>query len=728
MAKKIICMLTVLSIVFSSLPILTVTAEEAVKTATQITSAEQLVDGQYVIVTETNFAMTVFDSTWVLSKAVTPVDGKLTDVTSDMIWDVTTDGASVTLTDSNGASIAPKGGNNNGIKSGEYSWSIIFNDGMFQFAGVDADTVRLSANVASDSKFRAYKNTTIDKSPNSYIANFYIFAIDAEGGSDIPDVPDVPDTPDVPETNEYGTSVSTGSCGESVDWTLYDSGTLVISGTGAMYDYDYYGDIPWYEHRSSIKNIIIEDSVTTIGDSAFYQCTSLTSVTIGSSVTTIGDYAFSDCTSLTSVTIPSSVTAIGNGAFSCCSSLASVTIPNSVTTIGDYAFQWCASLTSVTIPDSVTTIGDNAFGRCQSLASISVGVNNKNYSSDEDGVLFNKEKTQLIQYPIGKTRTSYTIPDSVTTIGDGAFELCESLTSVTIPNSVTAIGIGAFSNCYSLTSVTIPDSVTTIGDGAFLNCTNLTSVTIGKGVAEIGEGAFDLCESLNKVIYAGTKSMWENIAIGSYNDPLLNAEIVYLPVEAEGIEISSLPSKLEYAYGESLSLDGIVVKVYFSDGTVAETTEYTVSEFNKYSYGKQTLTVFYGELFAEFSVTVKAQKAPVSDSTVALGMTVGELKASYGEQTVYVLSSDGKTVLSDSDVVKTGSVVQVVQDGAVVDSVALVVESDVDGDGRLTAKDFIRLKKQIAQGSWVEYPEYADINRDGVVDTLDLEALALAIS
>ena len=109
-------------------------------------------------------------------------------------------------------------------------------------------------------------------------------------------------------------------------------------------------------------------------------------------------------------------------------------------------------------------------------------------------------------------------------------------------------------------------------------------------------------------------------------------------------------------------------------------------------------------------------------------MTVGELKASYGEQTVYVLSSDGKTVLSDSDVVKTGSVVQVVQDGAVVDSAALVVESDVDGDGRLTAKDFIRLKKQIAQGSWVEYPEYADINRDGVVDTLDLEALALAIA
>lgn len=574
MAKKIICMLTVLSIVFSSLPILTVTAEEAVKTATQITSAEQLVSGQYVIVTETNFAMTVFDSTWVLSKAVTPVDGKLTDVTSDMIWTVTVDGASASLTDSNGAAIAPKGGNNNGIAAGDYLWSVVFENGMFQFAGVDADTVRLSANVASDSKFRAYKNTTIDKSPNSYIANFYIFAIDAEGGSDTPDVPDVP------ETNEYGTSVSTGSCGESVDWTLYDSGTLVISGKGQMTDYilnggTYSTDAPWFNDRASVKSIIVESGITTVGANAFYACSNATSAVI---------------------------------------------------------------------------------------------------------------------------------PETITSIGDGAFEYC------------------------NLASFTAHEGVMSIGDYAFVSNNNLTTVNLPATLESVGEWAFDDCTSLSKVIYAGAKSEWKKIAIEDNNAPLLNAEIVYLTVEAEGIEISSLPSKLEYAYGESLSLDGIVVKVYFSDGTVAETTEYTVSEFNKYSYGKQTLTVFYGELFTEFSVTLKAQNAPVSEGTVTLGTTVGELKASYGEQTVYVLSSDGNTVLSDSDVVKTGSVVQIVQDGAVVDSAALVVESDVDGDGRLTAKDFIRLKKQIAQGSWVEYPEYADINRDGVVDTLDLEALAKVIA
>ena len=164
-----------------------------------------------------------------------------------------------------------------------------------------------------------------------------------------------------------------------------------------------------------------------------------TSVTIGNSVTAIGNYAFYDCSSLTSVTIGDSVTTIGESAFEFCSNLTSVTIGDSVTTIGESAFWECSSLTSVTIPDSVTTIGGDAFRNCSSLTSVTIG-------------------------------------DSVTTIGESAFYNCSSLTSVTIPNSVTTIGDSAFRNCSSLTSVTIGDSVTTIGGGAFSNCTNLTSV------------------------------------------------------------------------------------------------------------------------------------------------------------------------------------------------------------------------------------------------------------
>ncbi|MBR2042722.1 MAG: leucine-rich repeat protein, partial [Clostridia bacterium] len=168
-------------------------------------------------------------------------------------------------------------------------------------------------------------------------------------------------------------------------------------------------------------------------------------------VTSIGSFAFYNC-SLTSVTIPDSVTSIGGSAFENCTSLTSVNIGNSVTSIEDYAFCDCTSLTSVTIPDSVTSIGITAFYDCSSLTSIEVSEKNQNYSS-VDGVLFNKAKTELICYPEGKTNKDYTIPDSVTSIGWCAFSYCTSLTSVTIPDSVTSIGYRAFDDCDSLKTV-----------------------------------------------------------------------------------------------------------------------------------------------------------------------------------------------------------------------------------------------------------------------------------
>ena len=261
---------------------------------------------------------------------------------------------------------------------------------------------------------------------------------------------------------------------------------------------------------SSLISITIPNSVTSIGDSAFFCCENLTSITIPEGVTSIGRYAFDECSSLTSITIPNSVTSIGDGAFRRCKNLTSITIPNSVTSIGDSAFWGCSILTNITIPEGITSIGDDAFYMCSSLTSINVSENNKNYCS-VDGVLFNKDKTELIQYPIKKEGTSYKIPNSVTSIGDRIFRWCENLTSITIPNSVTSIGQEAFLGCSSLTSITIPNSVTSIEKWVFADCSSLTSITIPEGVTSIGSYAFYDCSSLTNItIPNSVTSIWDN--------------------------------------------------------------------------------------------------------------------------------------------------------------------------------------------------------------------------
>ena len=193
-----------------------------------------------------------------------------------------------------------------------------------------------------------------------------------------------------------------------------------------------------------------------------------------------------------------SVTSIGNRAFNGCTSLTSITIPNSVTEIGDGAFSSCTSLTSIKIPDSVMQIGDYVFVGCTNLIEIEVETDNKFYSSDK-GVLFNKNKTEIICYPAGIKDTIYLIPSSVTSIGKRAFQNCSNLINIKIPDRVSYIGSIAFADCTSLTSITIPNSVTSLGNSAFRGCASLTSITIPDSVTSISGGAFGNCTSLTSI-------------------------------------------------------------------------------------------------------------------------------------------------------------------------------------------------------------------------------------
>ena len=318
--------------------------------------------------------------------------------------------------------------------------------------------------------------------------------------------------------------IESGSCGDGVTYTLTGGGTLTVSGTGAV------GDGAFGNQYYGIKNVIIEDGVTGIGEGAFSWCEELISVTIPDSVTSVGSCAFGGCWRLKSVyiddlsawcavrfsdvaanplyqmpnrmtalylngeivrelIIPDGVTSIGEYVFAGCRHLNSVTIPDSVTSIGDYAFYECYDLSSVTIPGSVKSIGAGAFGYCHNLSSVTI----------QNGV----ESIGVSAFNYCEAMTTVNIPDSVKTIGADAFGYCSNLCSVTIQNGVESIGVSAFEYCDALITVNIPDSVASIESYAFFNCSSLTSVTIGKGLQSIGTGlyygSFRDCTKLSSV-------------------------------------------------------------------------------------------------------------------------------------------------------------------------------------------------------------------------------------
>ena len=344
----------------------------------------------------------------------------------------------------------------------------------------------------------------------------------------------------------------------------------------------------------------------------------------GKSVTSIGDWAFENCTSLTSITIPDSVTCIEWYAFQGCTSLTSITIPNSVTSIGDLAFDGCTSLTSITIPDSVTSIGDDAFRGCTSFTSI-------------------------------------TIPNSVTSIDDWAFSGCTSLTSITIPDSVTEIGYSAFEGCTSLTSITIPNSLTSIGYGAFEGCTSLTSITIPNSVTSIDGYAFGYyydeedysskkIDNFKIYCYSGTAG--ERYAKDNGFDYVLLDKLPTL-AKITGVKLGGRAADaLRINWTKNASADGYIVEMYQNGkwARVAKITNNSTTTFRKAGLKASTVYKFrvkaykmYGStaVYSEYSLTVTARTNPsVMTGTKLGGRAADALRINWTKNT----SADGYIV------------------------------------------------------------------------------------
>lgn len=421
-------------------------------------------------------------------------------------------------------------------------------------------------------------------------------------------------------------------CSNLTSITVDENNVAYQSINGNLYTKDGLKLIQYAIGKTATEFTIL-NSVTLIGNCAFYRCSSLTSITIPDSVTSIGNYAFLGCSNLTSITIPDSVISIGISAFYSCSGLTSVTIPDSVTSIGYSAFEDCDSLTSITIPDGVTSIGDGVFSGCSNLTSITVGENNVAYQSI-DGNLYTKDGLTLIQYAIGKTATKFTIPDSVTSIESSAFSGCSGLTSVIIPDSVTSIGNYAFMNCDSLTNITIPDSVTSIGNSAFYNCGNFKSIVLSNSVISIGHQAFDNCFNLTSVYYKGTAETWANITIDALNEPLTNAT--------------------RYYYSESepaLNADGTAYDGnywYYNENGEITVWEYVEATFTVV-VGSNTVTVpADGTATLQFTASATSQYKITCNSgtlTDENGATVSIISCTKGEvYTVILTATAGSTV------------------------------------------------------------------------------------
>lgn len=354
--------------------------------------------------------------------------------------------------------------------------------------------------------------------------------IDAEDGYDASDE-NQQDTEEIQDVEEEEAVTELFSSGENEGIKSYTAGTgitatleggiFTVSGSGAMQDFDSDKNVPWKDDKGQISKVIISQGITHVGKMSFTDCASLREISLPEGLISIGEAAFYDCYNLPSATIPESLQVIGVAAFADCISMGTFNMGSQVREVGQYAFQNTA-ITDFYFPASLTTYDTLAFFGA-SIARYTVDGQNPSFKA-EDGVLYTKDGTILLDYPTGKRESSYAIPNGVTTISSSAFIKNAFLNQVSIPNTVTTIEDWAFARS-NITSLTIPDTVTSIGNGIAQECKKLVTAYVGNGVTSLPYRSFEQCTSLttvtlgNNIKAFSTRTFFNCISLTSINLP-----------------------------------------------------------------------------------------------------------------------------------------------------------------------------------------------------------------
>ena len=386
-----------------------------------------------------------------------------------------------------------------------------------------------------------------------------------------------------------------GKCGDNLDWVLYDTGELVITGDGAMYDYEYKDTRPKWD-KELVKTVRIEGAATNIGKRAFEECSNMTDIKMPNTITKIGSVAFSSCYALTDMSLPNTVTALGSWAYSHCRSLTKVYIPKSLTDIGNLALIGCENVTSMEVEQ-----GNPVFDSRDNCNAIIMTATNTLVAGCQTTVIPNTVTS------IGRSAfydcanlTNITIPTSVTTIEEAAFYRCRKLREVEIPDMVTTIGEAAFTLCQGLVSVKIPDNVVSLGKEAFEYCHDIKTLVLGSSLADIGDNAFHNCYNLKEITVkattpptCGTKGVFTGVnkEVCELIVPSVSVDLYKAAFEWKDFKNIILGTEdIAAGGGISVLVSGHTISVLGAD-TDAEVEVYDISGMAVYRGTDKTVTV-----------------------------------------------------------------------------------------------------------------------------------------